>query len=200
VIDFMQPDGFAPNQAMDDSLAAVINRLGGELQQAGVFSSATVSAIDRAKLLFSDGVGTTTPPSIIPPPPPPPGGVLKIGTTGIPTSNMDLITVKLNLPPGVTVDTATPGNVILSGVAAVGAKGTIAATFTAATGTAPGTVAMTVQNAPFGVGEFATIKFKLDPLGTFPALADFSFTGFSVTLHLNQVGGVVPAPLSLVAL
>jgi hypothetical protein len=201
VIDFMQPDGFAPGQAMDDALAAVINRLGGELQQAGVFSSATVSAIDRAKALFSDGVGTTTPPSIIPPPPPPAGGVLKIGTAGIPTSNMNLITVTLNLPPGVTVDTVTPGNVTLSGVAAVGARGTIAATFTAGTGTAPGTVAMTVQNAPFGVGEFATVKFKMDPQGTFPASpAAFTFTGFSATLHLTTVGGISAVPISLTAI
>ena len=89
VIDVMQPDGFAPDQTMDDALAAVMNRLGGELQHAGVFSSPTVTAINRATALFSDGVGTATPPSIIPPPPPPAGGVLKIGTTGIPTSNMD---------------------------------------------------------------------------------------------------------------
>ncbi len=209
VIDSMQPDGWAPGQTMDDALTAVMSRLGGELQQAGVFSGPTASAIDRAKLLFSDGVGTTSPPPIIPPPPIPAGGVLKIGTTGIPipVSTMTQINVTLVLPHGITVDTTVPGNVTLSGVAAAGAKGVIVATFVAGTGTAPDTVAMSVQNTPFGVGEFATIKFKiLDPLltvppKTFPTPADFSFTGFTALLHAGViVGGITPAPLSLVGI
>jgi hypothetical protein len=206
VIDAKQPDGWAPNQTMDEALAAVMSRLGGELQQAGLFSSGTVSAIARATKLFSDGVGTTTPPSIIPPPPAPTAGVLKIGTTGIPNDNMTQLNVTLILPPGVTVDTATPGNVTLSGVAAVGAKGTIAATFTAGTGTAPNTVPMSVSNQPFGVGEFATINFKVDPSltvppNTFPAPADFSFTGLSATLHAGlTITGITAKAISVVAL
>jgi hypothetical protein len=211
VIDSMRVGDIAAGQTMDDALVTVMTNLGNEMQQTGVFSDASNTALALAINLFSSG-GTTTPPSTTPPPVTPAGGVLKIGTSTsgtVAANGIRGILLTVALPVGVTVDinplstvpgSAAPGAVVVSGVAAVGKNFVISAIVTQSTSTTPGKVDIIVQNGNpgFGIGEFVTINFKLAPLVPLPALTDFAISNVTVQgIKLVPIDGVTVAPISV---
>ncbi|KAF0218943.1 MAG: hypothetical protein FD174_2459 [Geobacteraceae bacterium] len=98
------------------------------------------------------------------------------------------VTLKINLPGGVTVKTdaggaVSPGVIVVAGVA-VGKASTFAQIYTSATATAPATLSFAVVSTDAGgfeAGEFVTVNCDITP-GAFPKNADFTLSDETVSL------------------
>jgi hypothetical protein len=87
------------------------------------------------------------------------------------------IAVTIQLPAGVTVDTASgsvaAGVVTVTGVAAQGGVTSLTPPiYTPASGTAHGTLEFTLAASNFGTGEFATVNFNLGSGSSAPSASD----------------------------
>jgi len=190
-------DSKQAGESLDDSLSRVMNELESEMILNGGFADTTLGRINTAVTEF-DKTGATATAAVTT------GGKLKISTSGA-THTIGAIDMTVSLPAGVEVaaDPATGeamvGTVTISGVAAAGSNGLIVAKVT----TSPAKLSLSMVNAlGFGIGECATIEFKMAPGAAFPAGATaFGISGFSARgTDGLPISGVTAAPTSLSAM
>lgn len=118
-----------------------------------------------------------------------PTAVLTLSTAG--TGTVYGIDVTVNLPEGVTAKSTMPPQTDAGVATASGAAAgsTVAAVYSAASGTVPGKIRLLAAKATgFGVGEFATVKCDIAS-GHTPMQADFSLSDFSAS---DENGVAVP--------
>jgi hypothetical protein len=139
------------------------------------------------------------------PAPAPTKAVVKIAAAGALTSGTLIggLDVVLGLPAGVSVQAApdasnasvlvTSTGVVVASGAAAGTGTMVMGTYTAASGSTAGSVAIHVADANgFGTGQFATVTCDL-ATGVTPTAADFSLSSFgAVDLNGVAIHGLTP--------
>jgi hypothetical protein len=188
-------------ESLDDAMSRVMGEMETEVQQKGGFSDATLQKINTAVAEFDKSGATASAAA-------PTAGKLRIGIAGV-TNIIGAIDMAVSLPDGIEVaaDPATGdaivGSVTISGTAAVGSNRLISAKVTPTSATAPAKVSISMTSSlGFGIGECATIDFKMAPGAAFPAgAATFSISGFSARgTDGLPISGVSAAPTSLSAM
>lgn len=166
------------SETLDDALARLIGKMGGELENEGKLSTDSTVMINGAISSFNTGTANVTGTTIVTLPTPT-AGLLHLATVGVPYA-IDGIDVTIAMPLGVTVDydpitgETAPGIVSISGVANFGNNNLVVAKYTPALLGTPALLHIVLVNTNgFGLGEFATIQFNVIPGGFFPLTNSF---------------------------
>jgi hypothetical protein len=194
-------DSKQAGEVLDDALSRVMGKMESELEQNGGFSDDTLNKLNTAVAEFDKSGATASAAA-------PTGGKIKISIAGT-TNVIGAVDLVVSLPDGaeVAADPATgdalAGSVTISGIAAVGTNKLVSAKVTPTSATAPARVSISMTSSlGFGIGECATIEFKMAPGAAFPAnAAAFSITGFSARGPGGlQLSGMTAATTSLSAM